>query len=41
MGVGCVKTPALTWQTINEPLGVERNPSNLVPMQEGSFLSRR
>gem|GEM_PF-5143763 len=28
MGVGCVKTLALTWQMISEPLGVERNTSN-------------
>ncbi len=29
MGVGCVKTSALTWQTISKPWCVERNTSNL------------
>jgi len=28
MSVGCVKTLALTWQTISEPWCVERNTSN-------------
>ncbi len=39
MGVGCVKTLALIEQTISGPWCVERNTSNPVPTQEGSFPS--